>query len=109
MKSTINMHNKTVANPQPSVQARTCNCMNISKCPWNNKCLSNNALYKANLTLTKENYRNKIYHGISETKFKSRCQTTENLLKTENKYKTDTALSNEIWKLKQQSKSFDIS
>ena len=37
------------------------------------------------------------------------AQTTENLLKTENKYKTDTALSNEIWKLKQQSKSFDIS
>ena len=35
MKSRINIH-KTVANPQPSAQARTCNCINKSKCALNN-------------------------------------------------------------------------
>ena len=42
MKSRINIHNKTVTNPQPSAQARTCNCINKSKCLLNNKFLSNN-------------------------------------------------------------------
>ena len=57
---------------QPSAQARTCNCINKSKCPLNKKCPSNNVLYKANIESTTENYRNKIYWGTSETKFKSR-------------------------------------
>ena len=61
MKSRINIHNKTVTKAQPSAQARTCNCINKSKCPLNNKCLSNTVLYKASITLTTENYRNKIY------------------------------------------------
>ena len=33
MKSRINIHNKTVTKAQPSAQARTCNCINKSKCP----------------------------------------------------------------------------
>ena len=70
MKSRINIHNKKVTKAKPSAQARTCNCINKSKCPLNNKCLSNNVLYKANITSASENYRNKIYHGISETKLK---------------------------------------
>ena len=49
-----------------------CNCINQSKCSLNNKSLSNSVLYKANITSTKENYRNKTYYGISDTKFKSR-------------------------------------
>ena len=32
MKSRINIHNKTVAKAQSSAQARTCNCLNKSKC-----------------------------------------------------------------------------
>ena len=55
IKSRINIHNKTVTNPQSSTQARTCNCINKSKCPLNNKCLYNNVLYKVNITLTTEN------------------------------------------------------
>ena len=49
-----------------------CNCINQSKCSLNNKFLSNSILYKANITSTTENYRNKTYYGISDTKFKSR-------------------------------------
>ena len=83
MKSRINIHNKKVTKPKPSAQARTCNCINKSKCPLNNKCLSNNVLYKANITSTSENYRNKIYYGISETSSSHNMQSIENLLKTE--------------------------
>ena len=108
MKSRINIHNKTVTNAQPSAQARTCNCINKSKCPLNSKCLSNNVLYKANVTSKTENYRNKIYYGISETKFKSRYANNRKYFKNR-KYKTNTELSNEIWKLKEQNKNVDIS
>ena len=72
MKSRINIHNKKVTKAKPSAQARTCNYINKSKCPLNNKCLSNNVVCKANITSASENYRNKIYNGISDTKFKSR-------------------------------------
>ena len=108
MKSRINIHNKKVTKAKPSAQARTCNCINKSKCPLNNKCLSNNVLYKANITSTSENYRNKIYYGISETKFKARYANHRKSFKNR-KYKIDTELSNEIWKLKQQNKNADIS
>ena len=101
MKSRINIHNKTATKTQPSAQARTCNCINKSKCPLNNKYLSNNILYKENLTLKTENYESKIYCGISETKFKSRYSNHQKSFKNR-KYKTDTELSNEIWKLKEQ-------
>ena len=89
-----NIHKK-VTKAKPSAQARTCNCINKSKCPLNNKCLSNNVLYKANITSESENYRNKIYYGISETKFKSRYANHRKSFKNRN-YKTDTELSNEI-------------
>ena len=46
MKSRINIHNKKVKKAKPSAQARTSNCINKSKCPLNNRCLSNNVLYK---------------------------------------------------------------
>ena len=101
MKSRANIHSKTVTKAQPSAQARTFNCINKSKCFLNNKCLSNNVLCKANITSTIESYRNKIYYGISETKFKSRYADYRKSFKNR-KHKTDTELSNEIWKLKEQ-------
>ena len=89
MNSRINIHNKKVTKAKPSAQARTCNCINKSKCPLNNKFLSNSVLYKANITSTTENYKNKIYYGISETTSSSHDrQTIENLLKTENTKQT---------------------
>ena len=150
MKSRINIHNKKVTKAKPSAQARTCNCINKSKCPLSNKCLSNNALYKANITSTTENYRNKIYYGINETKLKSRyvnhlkssksrkyktrggsraaatskmeCFVIIQPLTIIRKHfilgvaaaldqplKTDTESFNEIRKLKEQNKNFDIS
>ena len=82
LKSRINMHNKKVTKAKPSAQVRTGNCINTSKYPLNNGCLSNKFLYKANITSTTENYRNKIYYCISETKFKSGNANYRKSLKT---------------------------
>ena len=90
----------------PQVE-RTCNCTDKSKCLLNNKCLSNDVFYKVNITSTSEDYRNKIYYDISETKFMSRYANHRKSVKNRN-YKTDTELSKEIWKLKEQSKNADI-
>ena len=81
LKSRINMHNKKVTKAKPSGQVRTGNCINKSKYSLNNGCLSNKFLYKANITSTTENY-NKIYYGISETKFKSGNANHRKSLKT---------------------------
>ena len=76
-------------------------------------------MYKANITSTSQNQRNKIYYGISEnfTNFTNLIsenitknsrhdkQTNENIFKNR-KYKTVTELSNEICKLKEQKKSY---
>ena len=107
-KTKINIHNQKVTIAKPSAQARTWNCINKYKRPWRNECLSNDILYKANITSASENYRNKIYHGISETKLKWRYTNRRKSFKNRN-YKTDTELSNEMWKLKEQNKNADIS
>ena len=101
-----NQHNKTVINPKPSSRGKTWNCINKSNYTLNNTCLSNNVLYKSNITPRIENYENKIYYSSSETKFKSRYpdhwKTFEN-----RKHKAETELFNEIWKLKEQNKNVD--
>ena len=107
MKPSISIHDKTVTNPQPSAQAKRCNCINKSIWPLNNKCLSNNVLFKANITSTTENCKNKIYYS-SETKFKLRYTNHQKSFKNR-KYKTDTELSNEIWRLREQNRNVDIS
>ena len=103
MESKINIYrDKTIT------QARTCNSINKSNCPLSNKCLSNNVLFKANITSTIEHYRNKIYHGISETRFKLRYANHQKSFKNR-KFKTDTVLYNKIWKVKEKTKNVDTS
>ena len=69
-KLIINKHNKTVLDPPINNIGRTCNCINKEKCPLQEKCLTNNIMYKATLTSNQDNYQHKIYHGITETEFK---------------------------------------
>ena len=107
MKSRINIHNKKVTNPQPSTQARICNCINKSNYTLNNKCLCDNVLYKANISSKTETYGNKVYYGISETKFKSRYQSHRKFFE-DRKYNADTELFSGIWKLKKQNRNVDI-
>ena len=69
VKSIINKHNKIVLDPPTNNSEGTCNCINREKCPLQQKCLTNNIMYKATLTSNQDNYQHKIYYGITKTKF----------------------------------------
>ena len=94
IKNIISTHNKKIINPPQDNITRTCNCIKKHQCPLNEKCLTNNALYKASITPNEENLETKIYYGVSETAFKLRYA---NHKKTFNniKYQTYTKLSKE--------------
>ena len=89
IKNITNTHNKKIINPPKDNITRTCNCLRKHQCPLNEKCLTNNVLYKASIPPNEENSKTKIYYGVSETAFKLRYA---NHKKTFNniKYQTDT-------------------
>ena len=99
IKSIINAHNRKILYPSPTIGRRTCNCINISQCPLQQRCLSNNILYQANITLLGENPETKVYYGICEIKFKLRYAIHEKSFNHRNR-KSDTELSNECWRIK---------
>ena len=47
MKNIISSHNKKVINSDNEKNGETSNCRNKSKCPLDNKCLTNKIVYKA--------------------------------------------------------------
>ena len=97
IKSAINSHNRKILHSPVNNQSRTCNCINKANCPLQEKCLSENTLYQADIS--SENFQTKIYYGISETKFKTRYSNHKKSFNHE-KHKNDTQLSNELWKIK---------
>ena len=101
----INAHNKGLLNEKPPLVVEGCNCRN--ECPLDGKCLSKNVLYEAEVTSDIENYGAKVYKGITATAWKDRHG---NHLKSFNhrKYKDDTELSKEIWRIKDKGKSYAI-
>ena len=72
IKNIINTHNKKIIKPPKDNITRSCNCIRKHQCPLNEKCLTNNVLYKASITPNEENSKTKIYYGVSETAFKLR-------------------------------------
>ena len=48
----------------------SCNCRNKNNCPLDEKRLTPNIIYEAQITLNQLNYKQKIYIGTSETDFK---------------------------------------
>ena len=99
VKSIINKHNKTVLDPPINTSEKTRNCINKEKCPFQEKCLTNNIIYEATLTSNQDNYQHKIYYGITKTKFKQRYANHIKSFRHE-KHQSDTELSNELWSIK---------
>ena len=60
IKSIMNAHNRKILYPSPTIGKRTCNYINISQCPLEQRCLSNNILYQANITPFGENSETKV-------------------------------------------------
>ena len=92
-KNIINTHNKIVINSPEDNIARTFNCIRKKQCPLNEKCLTNNVLYKASITTNEENPKTKIFYGVTETAFKLRYANHKKTLNNI-KYQNDTKLSN---------------
>ena len=102
IKSVINSHNKKILHTEPiNPNQKTCNCQNKDNCPLNHQCLTKNIIYEATLTSNIPNYQEKKYVGLCETTFKKRFSNHKQSFSTE-KYKNNTALSTEYWKIKEQ-------
>ena len=68
IKSAINSHKRKILHSPVNNQSRTCNCINKTDCPLQEKWLSENTLYQADIS--SQNFQTKIYYDISETKLK---------------------------------------
>ena len=93
IKSTINLHNRKILCQPVKNQSKTCNRIDKTDCPLEEKCLSKNTLHEADIS--SEIFQKKIHYGISEIKFKTRYSNHKKFFKQE-KHKNDTHLSNEL-------------
>ena len=107
IKSIINARNRKILYPSPTFGRRTCNCINISQYLLQQKRLSNDILYQANITSFGENSETKVYYGICETTFKLRYANHKKSLNHRN-CKSDTELSNAFWRIKDNKHSANI-
>jgi hypothetical protein len=101
MKSVLNAHNRHVINNKKESAENNCNCIDKNTCPLSNQCLTKNIVYQANVCSNESAQPpiNKFYIGISETSFKIRYANHIKSFKIP-KYKNDTELSKEVWRLK---------
>ena len=101
IKSKINSHNHKILknNTQQEENIKKCNCINKNQCPLNQQCLSTNIVYQANINSNLNNYKEKYYIGLCETTFKLRYANHKKSFNHE-KYKNNTELSKEYWKIK---------
>ena len=100
VKSIISKHKKTALDPPTNNREKTCNWINSQKCPpLQQKCLTNNIVYKATVTSNQDNYQHKIHYGITETKFKQRFANHIKSFRHE-KHQSNTELSNELWSIR---------
>ena len=68
ISSIISAHNCSILNPRKT--SFGCNCQNISMCPLQNKCLTPNIVYQADITNNVDDER-RVYLGLSETPLKT--------------------------------------
>ena len=101
IKSVINVHNKRVLSSTHMDDERACNCKKNTNCPLNKKnCLTKNMVYEATISSNIPNYQPKKYIGLCEGTFKKRFTSHKSSFNFE-RYKNSTALSTEVWRIKQ--------
>ena len=99
IKASINVHNKKILEETEPLAPGNCNCRNPDECPMPEVCTTPNILYEATVTANLPNYGEKIYKGISEPPFKDRYGNHKKSFQ-HSKYKSETCLSTEIWRIK---------
>ena len=98
MGSIISSHNKHIL--KPNQEHFGCSCRNKTDYPLNNKCLTPNIVYDAQIT-NNTNDDQKRYLGASETPFKERFNNHKRDFKYK-MYEKCTELSKYVWSLQSQ-------
>ena len=107
----INAHNKSIIFERKPLERGGCNCQRgryRNNCPLQGECLSENVLYEATVTSDLPNYGERHYKGVTKGPWKERLG---NHVKDfgDKKYEKSTALSKEIWRLKDANANYNIS
>ena len=108
IQASINSHNNKILEEKVPLAHGECNCRtNHAECPLPGECTTPNILYEAKIVSNLPNYEGKVYKGISDPPFKIRFGNHKKSF-NKTKYKTDSALSKEVWRIKNQGGTFDI-
>ena len=100
MKAVINMHNTKISSSSEIINDNsTCNCAQKQNCPLQQGCLVKGVVYEATVTSDLHNYGEKRYIGLCESTFKKRYTSHKSTFNLE-RYRNNTALSAEIWRIK---------
>ena len=100
MKLIISCHNKQILTPKNKKVG--CNCRAKNSCPLDNKCLTSQLIYQADITNNLgDEY--KYYLGLAETTFKERYNNHKSPFKNKNN-KNSTELSKYVWSLRENNK-----
>ena len=106
MKTMITKHNSRILNKYENRKLQrtdNCNCRRKEQCPLQGNCLTDNIVYRADVTTT-DTGETKQYIGMTANSFKERYR---NHIK-DSKYSNETELSKYVWELKSNNQSFDI-
>ena len=106
MATIIKRHNNKILKPPVEKPEPRCNCRkgNKESCPLPGKCTIDNIVYEAKLATETDT---KTYIGITSTPFKTRYNHHKSSFQHRNLYQT--ALSKEVWKLKDSDTEYTIS
>ena len=103
LAKSIAAHNANILNTKKE-QTKNCNCRNKESCPVEGDCLAKNVIYQATV---KHDDQVETYIGLTATTFKSRWEGHKTSFKHQ-KHQNSTTLSQYIWKLKNEQKTFTL-
>ena len=109
MKTMITKRNSRILNKNENRKLQgsdKCNCRRKEQCSLQGNCLTNNIVYRADVTTT-DTRESKQYIGLTANSFKERYR---NHIKSfeDRKYSNETELSKYIWDVKSKNRSFGI-
>ena len=107
MKSIVSAHNRKILTEESAENERKCSCPEGTSCPLDGHCLSKNTMYSGKITSDLPNYGTNEYVGISAPEWKLRYGN-HRISFNERRY-AKCEIAKEIWRIKDQGGTFDIS
>ena len=103
MNSIVSQHNKSILQSNNQIDFG-CICQSRTDCPLDNKCKTDNVVYKATITTDNNEFD---YIGSWATTFKERYRDHKCSMKNE-KYKSKTELASKICEFKNENVNFNL-